>query len=146
MEGFLTLILLILGLFLVLGQNLRLGVVLMMNVFFLISLCQMPKVIRGQMDPPCLPLPKYDRQRKESSLHGRRKILNRAARSDFLPKTFVWKLPMILSRSRITEMISAMPALNPPTFRTQFIRTFSETYLRRFFLLRRRRLPEFFRQ
>ena len=82
-EGFLTLSLLILRLTLVLGQNLRLRVVLMMNVFFPIFLRQMRKVIRRQLDPPRLPLPQYDRHQKESSLHGRRKILNRAANSEF---------------------------------------------------------------
>ena len=44
MEGFLTLILLILRLILVFGQNRRLSMVLMMNVFFPLFLCQMPKV------------------------------------------------------------------------------------------------------
>ena len=65
-----------------LGLNLRLSVVLMMNVFFPIFLRQMPKVIRRQMDPPCLPLPQYHRHRKECSMHGRRKILSRAANSE----------------------------------------------------------------
>ena len=83
MESFLTLILLILVLIPVLGLNLRLSVVLMMNLFFLIFVRQIPKVIQRQMDPPRLPLPQYDRHRKESSVHGRRKILNRAANSEF---------------------------------------------------------------
>ena len=146
MEGFLTLILLFLGLILVLGQNLRLSVVLMMNVFFPIFLRQMPKVIRRQMDPPRLPLPQYDRHRKESSVHERRKIFNRAANSEFFMKNLVWKLSMILSRSWITKTISGMPVLDPATFKEQLIRTFFETSVRRFFLPRQRRLPEFFRQ
>ena len=53
---------------------------------------------------------------------------------------------MILSRSCITKMIFGMLALDPTTFRRQLIRTFFETCVRRFFLLRRRRLPEVFRQ
>ena len=146
MEGFPTLILLILGLILVLGHNLRLSVVLMMNVFFPIFLRQMLKVIRRQVDPPRLPLPQYDRHRKESSVHRLRKILNRAANSEFFTKNLVCKLSMILSRSWITKMISGMPVLDPPTFKRQLIRTFFETSVRRFFLLRRKRLPEFFRQ
>ena len=64
----------------------------------------------------------------------------------FFTKNLVWKLSMILSRSWITKMISGMPALDPPTFKRQLIRTFFETSVRRFFLLRRSRLPEFFRQ
>ena len=92
MESFLTLILLILVLILVLGLNLRLSVVLMMNLFFLIFVRQIPKVIERQMDPPRLPLPQYDRHRKESSVHGRRKNLNRAANSEFFMKNPVWKL------------------------------------------------------
>ena len=83
MEGFLTLILLILGLIRVLGQNLRFSMVLMMNVLLPIFLPQMPKLIRRQLDPPRLPLPQYDRHRKESSVHGRRKSLNCAAISQF---------------------------------------------------------------
>ena len=61
MQGFLTLIPLILGLILVLGGNLRLSVVLVMNVFFPIFLCQMLKVIRHEMDLPRPPLPQYHR-------------------------------------------------------------------------------------
>ena len=53
---------------------------------------------------------------------------------------------MILSRSWITKMISGMLVLDPPTFKRQLIQTFFETYVRNFFLPRRRRLPEFFRQ
>ena len=53
---------------------------------------------------------------------------------------------MILMRSWITKMISGMSAPDPPTFKRQLVRTFLETYVRQFFLLRRRRLPEFFRQ
>ena len=64
----------------------------------------------------------------------------------FFTKNVVWKLSMILSRSWITKMISGMPALDPPTFKRQLIRTFYETSVRRFFLLRRRRLPQFFGQ
>ena len=79
-------ILLIPGLILVLGQNLRLSVVLMNNVFFPIFLRHMPKVIRCQMDPPRLPLPQYDRHPKEYSVHGRRKISNCAANSEFFMK------------------------------------------------------------
>ena len=60
MVGFLTLIPLIPGLIIVLGQNMMLSVVLMKNVFFPTFLRQMPKVIRRQMDPPRLPLPQYD--------------------------------------------------------------------------------------
>ena len=146
MESFLILILLILGLILVLGQNLRFSVLLMMNVFFLIFLRPMPKVIRCQMDPPRLPLPQNDRHRKEFSVHRRRKIFNRAASSEFFTKNLVWKLSMILSRSWITEMISGMPVLDPPTFKGQLIRTFFGTSVRRFLLLRRRRLPEVYRQ
>ena len=71
MESFLTLILLILVLIPVLGLNLRLSVVLMMNLFFLIFVRQIPKVIQRQMDPPRLPLPQYDRHRKESSVQTR---------------------------------------------------------------------------
>ena len=92
MEGLLTLILLILELTLVLGQNLRLSMVLMMNVYLPIFFRQTPKVIRHQMDAAHLPLPQYDRHRKESSLHGRRKSLNRAANSGFSTKSLVWKL------------------------------------------------------
>ena len=92
MESFLTLILLILVLILVLGLNLRLSVVLMMNLFFLIFVRQIPKVIQRPMDPPRLPLPQYDRHRKESSVHGRRKIRNRAANSEFFMKNPLWKL------------------------------------------------------
>ena len=145
MEGFLTLILLILELILVLGQNLRLSVVLMKNVFFPIFLCQMPKVIRRQMDPPRLPPPQYDRHRKESSVHGRRKISNRAANSEFFTKNLVWKLSMTLLRSWITKMISGMPVIDPSTFKRQLILIFFETFVRRFFLPRRRRLSECFR-
>ena len=53
---------------------------------------------------------------------------------------------MILSRSWINKMISGMLVLNPPTFKRQLIQTFFETFVRRFFLARQRRLPEFFRQ
>ena len=53
---------------------------------------------------------------------------------------------MIPSRSWITKMISAMLAPNPPTFNRQLMRTFFETSVRRFFLLRRKRSPKFFRQ
>ena len=84
MESFLTLILLILVQIPVLGLNLRLSVVLMMNLFFLIFVRQIPKVIQRPMDPPRLPLPQYGRHRKESSVHGRGKISNRAANSEFL--------------------------------------------------------------
>ena len=62
--GLMTLILLILELILVLGRNLRLSVVLMMNALLPIFLRQMPKVIRRQIDPPRLCLPQYDRHRK----------------------------------------------------------------------------------
>ena len=54
-------ILLMLGLIIVFGQNLTLSILLMMNVLFPIFLRQMPEVIRRQMDPPRLPLPQYDR-------------------------------------------------------------------------------------
>ena len=84
MESFLTLILPILVQIPVLGLNLRLSVVLMMNLFFLIFVRQIPKVIQRPMDPPRLPLPQYGRHRKESSVHGRGKISNRAANSEFL--------------------------------------------------------------
>ena len=57
MESFLTLILLILVQIPVLGLNLRLSVVLMMNLFFLIFVRQIPKVIQCPMDLPRLPLP-----------------------------------------------------------------------------------------
>ena len=82
MEGLLTLLLLVLGLILTLGQNLRLSVVPMMNVFFLIFLRQMPKVIRRRLDPRRVPLPQYDPHRKECSVHGRKKILNCAGNSE----------------------------------------------------------------
>ena len=88
MEGLLTLILLNLELILVLGRNLRLSVVLMMNVIFPIFLPQMPKVICRQMDRPRLSLPQYDQHRKESSVHRRRKILNCAANPEFFYKQF----------------------------------------------------------
>ena len=78
-----TPILLILVLILVLGLNLRLSVALMMNVFFPIFLRHMPKVIRPQIDSPCLPFRQYDQHRKESSVHGRRRTLNGAANSGF---------------------------------------------------------------
>ena len=92
MESFLTLILLILVLIPVLGLNLRLSVVLMMNLFFLIFVRQMPKVIQRQMDPPRLPLPQYDLHPKESTAHGRQKNFLRAANSEFFMKNPVWKL------------------------------------------------------
>ena len=146
MEGFLTLILLILRLILVLGQNQRLSVVPMMNLFFPIFLRQMPKVIRRQMDPPRLPVPQYDRHVKESSVHGRRKVLNRAANSEFSTKRLVWKLSQILSRSWIAKMLPEMWEPDPPSFKRQLIRTVSETCLRSFLLLRRKRLSKCFRQ
>ena len=146
MEGFLTLIPRILGLIVVLGPNLRLSVVLMMNVFFLIFFLQMPKMIRRRMDPPRLPLPQYDRHRKDCTAHGRRKMLNCAANSQLFTRNLVWKFSMIPSRSRIMSMISAMSAPDPPTFKWPLIRTFFNTSLGRFFLLRRKRLPGFFRQ
>ena len=95
MEGFLSLILLGVGLILVFGLNLRLGVVLMMNVFFPIFLIQMPKVIHRQMHPPRLPLPQYDRHRKEFPVHGRGKRSNRTANSEFFSKK-----PRVVTRSR----------------------------------------------
>ena len=64
----------------------------------------------------------------------------------FFTKNLLWKLSMILSRGLITKMISEMPPLDPPTFKRQLIRTFFEPSVRRFFLLRWRRLPEIFRQ
>ena len=92
MESFLTLILLILVLIPVLGLNLRLSVVLMMNRFFLIFVRQMPKVIQRQMDQPRLPLPQYDLHPKESTAHRRQKKFLRAANSEFFMKNPVWKL------------------------------------------------------
>ena len=74
MESFLTLILLILVLIPVLGLNLRLSVVLMMNLFFLIFVRQIPKVIQRPMDPPRLPLPQYDGHRKEFQCTGEEKF------------------------------------------------------------------------
>ena len=55
MESFLTLILPILVQIPVLGLNLRLSVVLMMNLFFLIFVRQIPKVTQRPMDPPSSP-------------------------------------------------------------------------------------------
>ena len=75
-----TLILLILALILVLGQNMTLSVVLMMNVFFPIFLRQIRNVIRRHLDPPRHPLLQYDPHSKQSSVHGRRKKLNRAGK------------------------------------------------------------------
>ena len=74
------------------GVNLRLSVVLMMNLFFLIFVRQMPKVIQRQMDPPRPPLPQYDLHPKESTAHGRQKSFLRAANSEFFMKNPVWKL------------------------------------------------------
>ena len=137
-------ILVILGLSLVLGQNLRSSVVLMMNVFSPICVRQMRKVIRRQIDPPRLPLPQYDRHRKESSVHSRRNILNRTGNSEFCPKHLVWMLSMIPSRTWPIKMISGMSAPDPPSFQRQLIQTVFETSVRRFFLLRRKRSPYFF--
>ena len=91
MESFLTLILPILVQIPVLGLNLRLSVVLMMNLFFLIFVRQIPKVIQRPMDPPRLPHPQCGRNRKESSVHGRGKISNRAANSEFFMKNPLWE-------------------------------------------------------
>ena len=51
-------------------------------------------------------------------------------------KSLVWQFSMIRSRSRITKMIYAESAPDPPTFKRQLIRTFLETSVRRSFLLR----------
>ena len=146
MESFLTLILLILVQIPVLGQNLRLSVVLMMNLFFPIFVRQIPKVIQRPMDPPRLPLPQYGRHRKESSVHGRGKISNRAANSEFFMKNPLWKLSWILSRSWIAKRISEISTHDPPIFKRQLIQTCLGTSVRRFFLPKPKKSPKFFRQ
>ena len=95
----------------------------MMNLFFLIFVRQIPKVIQRPMDPPRLPLPQYGRHRKESSVHGRGKISNRAANSEFFMKNPLWKLSWILSRSWIAKKISGISTQDPPIFKRQWIRT-----------------------
>ena len=147
MEGFLTLILLILGLIIVLGQNLRWSVVLTIKVFlsdFSLSDAEGDPSSNASTSSPSSPI--QSTSKRIFSARPKKKFQSRRKFRVLFTKDLVWKLSMILSMSWITRMISGMPALDPPTFKRQLIRTFFETSVRTFFLLRRRRLPEFFRQ
>ena len=129
-----TLILLILQLIFVLGVRLRLSVVPTINAFFMICVSHMLQVTQRLKRPACLPLHQYGRPWKESSVHRRRKKLNRAVSSVFFTKNPVQRPPLIPLWSWTTKMPAKMSTPVPRTFRRQLIQTSSVTFKGRFCL------------